>query len=114
MHQLGCVSSAYSAPRRSEHTRVIEAIDDGICDTKVSGCSTRRSQGASRCHARGPGVPASVLRPSGRPTPSGGPIGTPRLPGDPGYAPSGVMVNSRTDTVLPKHGPTDGADSIPE
>jgi hypothetical protein len=27
---------------------------------------------------------------------------------------SGVMLNSRTETVLPKHGPTDGADSMPE
>ena len=25
-----------------------------------------------------------------------------------------VMLNSRTETVLPKHGPTDGADSTPE
>ena len=27
---------------------------------------------------------------------------------------NGVMLNSRTETVLPKHGPTDGADSMPE
>jgi hypothetical protein len=27
---------------------------------------------------------------------------------------SGMMLNSRTETVLPKHGPTDGADSMPE
>lgn len=27
---------------------------------------------------------------------------------------NGVMLNSRTETVLPKQGPTDGADSMPE
>ena len=32
---------------------------------------------------------------------------------DPGQD-RGVMLNSRMEMVLPKHGPTDGADSIPE
>jgi hypothetical protein len=27
---------------------------------------------------------------------------------------SGVMLNSRTEIALPKQGPTDGADSMPE
>ena len=27
---------------------------------------------------------------------------------------SGVTLNSRTQIALPKHGPTDGADSMPE
>src|SRR4030095_9998940 len=33
---------------------------------------------------------------------------------DPGLRQSGVTENSRTETVLPKQGPTEGADSMPE